>query len=93
MEERGQVTAALPASGYWPPAGLTVDVFTLKRAITAYAGESVELHTADNSLIIFGDQWHARLKLLRFGPESGRPVGPRDPLASLPLFEWSDRRR
>ncbi len=93
VEERGKVTAALPASGYWPPAGLTVDLFMLKRAVAAHAGEAVDLHVTDDALIIFGDQWHARLKLLRFGPESGRPAGPRDPLACLPLFEWGDRRR
>jgi hypothetical protein len=93
VEERGKVTAALAAAGYWPPAGLTVDLFMLKRAVAAYTGEAVDLHTAADSLLVFGNQWRVRLKLLRFGPESGRPAGPRDPLASLPLFEWGDRRR
>ena len=91
VEERGKVTGSLPAGGTWPPAGATVDLFMLKRAVSACRGDAVELHAAADSLIVFGDQWHARLKLLRFGPESGRPSGPHDPLSPLPLFEWADR--
>jgi hypothetical protein len=93
IEERGKVSASLPARGTWPPAGATVDLFMLKRAVKACRGKSVDLHAAVDSLLIFGDQWHASLKLLRFGPESGRPSGPYDPLAPLPLFEWGDRRK
>ncbi len=93
VEERSKVIAALPAVGCWPAAGLTVDLFMLKRAIATYTGPAVDLHTAADSLLVFGDHWRVRLKLLRFGPESGRPAGPRDPLAPLPLLEWGDRRR
>lgn len=93
VEERGKVTASLPAVGTWPPAGATIDLFTLKRAISACDSESVDLHATADSLIVFGDRWRARLKLLRFGPESGRPSGRRDPLAPLPLFEWGERTR
>ena len=93
VEERGKVTASLPAVGTWPPAGVTVDLFVLKRAMSAGDSDAVDLHATADSLIVFGDRWRARLKLLRFGPESGRPSGRRDPLAPLPLFEWGERTR
>lgn len=93
VEERGNVSASLPAVGSWPPAGATVDLLMLKRAVGACLGETVDLHAAADSVMVFDGHWHARLKLLRFGPESGRPSGPGDPLAPLPLFEWADRRR
>lgn len=87
------MTASLPAVGTWPPAGVTVDIFMLKRAMSACDSDAVNLHATADSLIVFGDRWRARLKLLRFGPESGRPAGRRDPLAPLPLFEWGERTR
>jgi hypothetical protein len=93
VEERGKVTASLPAVGTWPQAGVTVDLFMLKRAMSAGDNEAVDLHATADSLIVFGDRWRVRLKLLRFGPESGRPSGRRDPLAHLPLFEWGEHNR
>jgi len=88
VEERGKVTASLPAAGIWPPAGVTVDLFMLKRAVSACNGGAVDLHVTADSLIVFGDRWRARLKLLRFGPECDRAASRRDQLAPLPLFEW-----
>ena len=94
VEERGKVAASLPAVGTWPPVGVTVDCFMLKRAMSACDSNAVDLHATADALIVFGDRWRARLKLLRFGPESGRsPSGRRDPLAPLPLFEWGERTR
>ena len=94
VEERGKVTASLPAVGTWPPAGVTIDLFTLKRALSACDSDEVDLHAAADFVIVFGDRWRARLKLLQFGPESGRSLsGRRDPLAPLPLFEWGERTR
>jgi hypothetical protein len=93
VEERAKVTASISAAGMWPRAGATVDLFMLKRAVRECLGDTVDLHAARDSIVVFDGRWHARLKLLRFGPESGRPTDPRDPLAVLPLFEWGDRRR
>lgn len=93
VEERGKVAALLPAEGTWPPVGVTIDLFTLKRAVSACSSEAVDLHATADFVILFGDRCRVRLKLLRFGPESGRPSGRRDPLAPLPLFEWGGRTR
>lgn len=93
VEERGKVTASLPAVGTWPPAGVTVDLFMLKRAMSACESDAVDLHATTDSVIVFGDRGRARLKLLRFGPESGRHSRRGDPLAPLPLFDWGERTR
>lgn len=93
VEERGKVKASLPAVGIWPPAGVTVDLFMLKRAMSVCDSDAVDLHATADSLIVFGDRWRARFKLLRFGPESGRHSRRGDPLAPLPLLEWGERNR
>ena len=68
-------------------AGATVDVFMLNRAVSACRSDAVDLHAATDAVIVFDDQWRARLKLLRFAPESGRPLGASMPLTALPLFQ------
>lgn len=96
VEERGQATASIPATGHWPPIGTTVDLFMLKRAVTRFQGDVVELHALENAVVLCGDHWQVRLNLLAFGPESRRPVRTIEaPLIqkALPLFLWAERRR
>jgi hypothetical protein len=76
-EDRSDVGAHIPASGYWPPAGATVDLYMLKRAAAYVTGETVDLDVLDNAVVVHGDRWHVRLNLLAFGPESRRPVMPK----------------
>ena len=65
--------------------GATIDLFTLKRATGHCSGEIVELHALLNEVLLQNGRWHVRLKLLKFGPESGGPGGEE---ADLPLFKW-----
>ena len=69
-EDRAEVGAHVPASGSWPPAGTTVDLYMLKRVVTNVTGEVVDLHALDGAVVVYGDRWHVRLNLLAFGPES-----------------------
>jgi len=89
VEERATVAAEIAVSGEWPPVGATVDLFMLKRAVKACRGEVVELHALSDAVMLQSDAWHVRLKLLKFGPESGAPVRPRDEAPELPLFSWA----
>ena len=97
-EDRSEVGAHVPAKGRWPPAGATVDLYMLKRAVTSVTGEVVDLHALDGAVVVYGDRWHVRLTLLAFGPESrrkskqerhesGKAAGV--VLADLPLFRWA----
>jgi hypothetical protein len=100
-EACSEVGAHVAARGSWPPAGVTVDLYLLKRAVGFVCGEAVNLHAIDDAVVVFGDRWHVRLNLLPFGPESRRSA--RDaatlapsrrgtaPLADLPLFGWARR--
>jgi len=99
VEERGAVTAHVPAQGNWPPTGATVDLYLMKRALECHDDDAVELLLASDAVLLIGDYWHRRLKLLTFGPESvvpglldGTPSDTADrghPLADLPLFRWA----
>lgn len=101
-EDRSDVGAHVSAKGSWPPAGATVDLRLLKRAVGFVSGEAVDLHVIDDAVVVFGDRWHVRLNLLPFGPESRRsapevatPKPSRRetaPLTDLPLFGWARRR-
>jgi hypothetical protein len=99
VEERGAVTAHVRAEGDWPPAGATIDLYALKRAVERHPDDPVEFIVAADSILLAGDGWHARLNLRKFGPEStvhdpldGTPTDSADrghPLADLPLFRWA----
>ena len=99
VEERGAVTAHVPADGNWPPTGATVDLYFMKRALECHDDDAVEILLASDSVLLVGNGWHRRLKLLKFGPESvvpkpldGTPADTanRDhPLTDLPLFLWA----
>lgn len=69
VEDRGVVFAHVPATGSWPPAGATVDLFTLRRAVTRCRDEIIALHAAADAIFLFGDNWRVQLNLLSFGPE------------------------
>jgi len=95
VEDRGRVTATVPAKGTWPASGATVDLFLLKRAVTNSRGEGVELHAVDGAVMLWADRWHVRLNLLAFGPDSRGPKPPHNAPggeADLPLFRWADRK-
>jgi hypothetical protein len=95
VEDHGQVSARVPASGDWPVTGATVDLFGLRRAAADLASPTIDLHATLEGVMVVGDNWHVRLNLLRFGPDSDardtpaprpRPVlGPQ----GLPLFDWA----
>lgn len=97
-EDRSEVGARVPAKGSWPPAGATVDLYMLKRAVINVTGEVVDLHALDSAVVVYGDRWHVRLNLLAFGPESRRQSRRPVELAEssmpelLPLFLWASRR-
>lgn len=100
-EERSDIGAQVPARGSWPPAGATVELHLLKRAVGFVSGETVDLHALDDAVVVFDNRWHVRLNLLPFGPEGRRsapdvatPALSRHgtaPLADLPLFRWARR--
>ena len=52
-EERGGVTAGLPAIGTWPVVGATVNLFPLRRAAETAATEDVELIAVDESMKLY----------------------------------------
>ena len=90
-EERGGVTAGLPAIGTWPVAGATVNLFPLRRAAETAATEDVELIAVDEAVLVLTPQGHVSLPLLDFGP-AGLVPPPRarpDRHSDLPLFVWA----
>jgi hypothetical protein len=95
VEEGGVVTASIPATGEWPIAGSTIDLFMLKRSLQRVKAEFVELHALEDAVLFASDNSHVKLHLLGFGPEKFVPGDPDDrhPLADLPLFRWAKRRR
>ena len=68
VEDQGTVLAQIPATGSWPPAGATVDLFLLRRAVTNCRDEIITLHAAADAIFLFGDNWRVQLNLLSFGP-------------------------
>jgi hypothetical protein len=95
VEDGGQVTASVPAKGTWPAVGATVNLFSLKRAVTHCHGDSVQLHAINDAVALWADRWHVRLKLMPFGPESRVHRLPKSAgagVADLPLFRWADRK-
>ena len=72
VEDRGRVAAGIPASGTWPPAGATVDLFMMKRAVSTMETDEIELHVLGDAVAIYAGRLQVRLHLLAFGPESRR---------------------
>jgi hypothetical protein len=70
VEEGGTVKASVPAGGTWPPAGATVDLFMLKRALTVWPNEVITLEALEEAVVMRADRRQVRLNLLAFGPES-----------------------
>jgi hypothetical protein len=91
VEERGHVAASIPAEGSWPPAGATISLFALKRAISAYLSEFIDLRVIADAIIFASPTGHVRLNLLRFGPEGSRLKSAKIDLRTLPLFAWAAR--
>ena len=94
VEDRGAVEARVPASGDWPCAGATVDLFLLRRAVEDCPAPAVDLHATADAVMVFGGKWHVRLALQEFGPASrvGKPPAtPSSPPGpeGLPLFHWA----
>ncbi len=94
VEDKGTVTAYVPAKGEWPAAGATIDLFTLKRAFKHYTEDTVELHAVKDAILLATGNWHVKMNLLKFGPDNVVPGHPDDPhpLADLPLFRWVQRK-
>lgn len=88
MEDRAIVSAEVAAKGYWPPVGATVDLLALKRAVGHCLGIDLDLHVLVDEIMIQSGGWHVRLKLQKFGPESGSRAEARDELPELPLLKW-----
>jgi hypothetical protein len=103
-EDRGKVRAFVPATGTWPAAGVTVDLFLLQRAAERVGGGAVDLIATNEAVLVPTKKGHIALKLLPFGP--GKPQRRRDPIpvvappstqyptvarsyARLPLFRWA----
>lgn len=74
VEDKGAVTAAVPARGEWPPVGATVDLFMLRRAIERARDDEIDLHAVHDAVLVFGANWNVRLELLEFGPPSQGPL-------------------
>lgn len=75
VEDHGRVAAGIPASGSWPPAGATVDLFMMKRAVATMETDEIELHVLGDAVAIYSGRLQVRLHLLAFGPESRRGSG------------------
>ena len=88
VEDKGKVTAYVPAKGEWPASGATIDLFILKRALKYYTEDIVELHAVKDAVLLASGNSHVKMNLLKFGPDSVVPVHPDNPnpLADLPLF-------
>jgi len=76
-EARGRAIGIVPAEGNWTPAGATIDMYMLRRALETLDSQEVELIVADGEILIPTPNGHVGLKLLPFGPESRRvrPLG------------------
>ena len=95
-EDRGVVLASLPATGNWPPAGATVDLFMLRGALKSSHDPVVRLHAVQNGVLIETPRGNVKLNLLEFGPEvkMGSAVKRMNLISDLPLFRpLFDRRK
>src|SRR5262245_31295756 len=72
QEEGGVVKAQVPAEGSWPPAGATVDLYMLKRALAVWRDDNIDLQATEDAILLSHDRRQVRLNLLTFGPESQR---------------------
>lgn len=101
-EAKAPASATVPATGYWPPTGATVDLAHFRGAVTKTPGPAVSLIMLEDAILVPRPTGHVRLGLLPYGDEpvslsrspvatDGRPVGL--PEHSLPLFEWAAGRR
>jgi hypothetical protein len=90
LEDRAKVSATVPASGEWPAAGATVDLFMLRGAV-GYAGAQIELLATEDAVIVPTSRGYVRLNLHAFGHEGMRrePMPQRNWHYDLPLFRWS----
>ncbi len=88
------MVASVPATGEWPIAGSTIDLYGLKRSLERTSAEVVELHALTEAVLLASGKWQVKLNLLNFGPAETMPRGPDDkhPLADLPLFRWAKRK-
>lgn len=90
-EENATVQATVPASGAWPAAGATVNLFLFRTAVTN-APERVELHAGEAAILVLTSHGHVALDLLSFGPKLVRPAPapkPKPPVdhhSDLPIF-------
>ena len=94
VEDKGTVTAYVPAKGEWPATGATIDLSMLKRALKHCAEDVVHLHAVKDAILLASGNWHVTMNLLNFGPDNvvpGHPDYPH-PLADLPLFRWVQRK-
>lgn len=100
VEDRGAVTARVPATGDWPVTGATVDLFCLRRAAEYCPADTIDLLATLDAVMLLGNSWNMRLGLLAFGPESDVTKPPQAgqlPFAApgpevLPLFRWAHNR-
>jgi hypothetical protein len=92
-EERAHVLASVPASGEWPAAGATVNLFMLRAAVRN-SPELVELLAAEDAVVVPTSRGYVRLDLLPFGPDCRmpKPEPKRSWHAHLPLFHWAASR-
>lgn len=72
LEARRGVQAIVKATGYWPPAGATLDMFALRRVVEVLEMDEVELIVGAGEILIPTVRGHVSLKLQPFGPESRR---------------------
>ena len=105
VEDKGAVTAYVPAEGQWPYFGATIDLYTLKRALKYHTDAIIELHTTKDAVLLANGNWQMKMHLLKFGPDNVVPgyadalnvvPGHADdplPLADLPLFGWAQPKR
>jgi hypothetical protein len=89
-EDRGSVSATMPALGGWPPSGATVGLVMLRRA-ASHAPTQVELCATEDSVIVLTNRGYARLNLLQFGPDTRREQPQLDIHSDLPLFRQGFR--
>lgn len=87
------MTASLSALGTWPPAGATVNLFSLRHAAEGVRTSDIELIAVDDAILVPTAQGHVSLPLLDFGPAGVVPAPPARPdrHSDLPLFNWAAR--
>ena len=71
-EERNPVTAIVSATGSWPPAGATINLFTLRSVVETSESKTIELIAVEDAIRIATRRGHVLMHLLAFGPSSDR---------------------